>query len=581
MANMIKLAPGLSFDAEEFACEVSAAIGNRGGGKSNGCAVAVEQLLDARVQVIILDYVGIWFALRLRADGKTPSSYDVPILGGCHGDVELSAQAGAVVAEALAERRTSCILDLSLFSKSDRARFATDFAETFFRAKKQHRGPSLIVLEEAQRFVPQRVYKGQERMLGAFEEIAEVGRNFGIGLFLISQRPQNINKSVLNLADNLFAYRTIGTHERQSLEEWVQEKGADGQRDIGSALPGLPTGTCYAWSPTRHLFGKYVIRLKSTYDSGATPLTVQKNVAPKALDLEELVAAMGKAVDASRKGTPSTMAGEVSSLRRQVAALQEENARLLTRSTDGGGSKAPPGVVKAIDRAMQLVNSFWGDLVSREAPKIESVARQLSECRVQVERMTGVASRTPPSGRDEMRIVFGNSRKPTGSPRSRDQAPAGWERVSLSAGELRILTAVAQHGGQGEATREQLTVICGYKRSSRDTYLQRLRSGGLVTVEDDRFVCTPRGDAHLGPNYRLLPTGADLLAYWMRELPEGERKILELAASQHPGGVSKDLIESALGYKRSSRDTYIQRLRARQLVTVREGTITASEMLFD
>ena len=186
--------------------------------------MAVEQLLDAGVQVVVIDYVGIWFSLRLEADGKTPSQYDIPVLGGRHGDVDLSPSAGAVVAEALAERRSSAILDVSLFSKADRARFATDFAEAFFRAKKQHRSPCLVVLEEAQRYVPQRVFKGQERMLGAFEEIAEVGRNFGIGLFLISQRPQKINKDVLNLADNLLAFRTIGKHERVALEEWVQEK---------------------------------------------------------------------------------------------------------------------------------------------------------------------------------------------------------------------------------------------------------------------------------------------------------------------------------------------------------------------
>lgn len=37
--GMIKLAPGLEFDAAKFATEVVASLGNRGGGKSNGAAV--------------------------------------------------------------------------------------------------------------------------------------------------------------------------------------------------------------------------------------------------------------------------------------------------------------------------------------------------------------------------------------------------------------------------------------------------------------------------------------------------------------------------------------------------------------
>lgn len=196
MNRAVRLAPGLSFSAAELATEVIASLGNRGGGKSNGAVVVAEELLAAGVPVVVLDHVGIWFALRLLADGKTPSPHQIPVLGGEHGDIGLVPTAGSTVAEALAERQSSAVLDVSSFSKTDRCRFAADFAESFFRAKKRHPGPVQLVLEEAQRYVPQKLFTGQERMLGAFEEIAEVGRNYGVGLHLISQRPQKINKDV-------------------------------------------------------------------------------------------------------------------------------------------------------------------------------------------------------------------------------------------------------------------------------------------------------------------------------------------------------------------------------------------------
>ena len=138
VASKLVIAPGLTFDAAELATEVVASLGNRGGGKSNGAAVIAEGLIASAVQVVVLDYVGIWFSICLMPDGKTVSPYRIPVLGGAHGDIALAATAGIVVAEALASRRSSAILDISGFSKQDRCRFATDFAEAFFRAKKKH-----------------------------------------------------------------------------------------------------------------------------------------------------------------------------------------------------------------------------------------------------------------------------------------------------------------------------------------------------------------------------------------------------------------------------------------------------------
>jgi hypothetical protein len=66
-------------------------------------------------------------------------------------------------------------------------------------------------------------------------------------------------------------------------------------------------------------------------------------------------------------------------------------------------------------------------------------------------------------------------------------------------GERRILTAIAQH--PDGVTREQLTVLTGYKRSSRDTYLQRLRAQALV-AETDRIRVTAQGLTWLGPNFK-------------------------------------------------------------------------------
>jgi hypothetical protein len=62
-----------------------------------------------------------------------------------------------------------------------------------------------------------------------------------------------------------------------------------------------------------------------------------------------------------------------------------------------------------------------------------------------------------------------------------------------------------------------------------------------------------------------------LFEHWKRKLPEGERRVLEVLVAAYP----------ATGYKRSSRDAYLQRLGARRLVEVDGSEVKASDHLFD
>jgi hypothetical protein len=77
----------------------------------------------------------------------------------------------------------------------------------------------------------------------------------------------------------------------------------------------------------------------------------------------------------------------------------------------------------------------------------------------------------------------------------------------LPPGEKAVLIAAAQFG---TVEREQLTVLTGYKRSSRDAYIQRLREKGLITVNGGSIDPTEAGLAALPADYEPLPSGDDL-----------------------------------------------------------------------
>jgi hypothetical protein len=121
-----------------------------------------------------------------------------------------------------------------------------------------------------------------------------------------------------------------------------------------------------------------------------------------------------------------------------------------------------------------------------------------------------------------------------------------------------------------------------YRRSSRDTYLQRLTAGGYVQAQGDRIVPTAEGIAALGDDFQALPTGDELRQHWLGILPEGEKRILHALIECHPEDLARDELDEITGYKRSSRDTYLQRMMAKMIVVESgRGRVKASETLFE
>jgi hypothetical protein len=78
-----------------------------------------------------------------------------------------------------------------------------------------------------------------------------------------------------------------------------------------------------------------------------------------------------------------------------------------------------------------------------------------------------------------------------------------------------------------------------------------------------------------------MPTGSALREHVLERLPEGERRILEFLISHYPNAVERQQIDAATSYQRSSRDAYLQRLGARDLVEARGRDVKASDNLFD
>lgn len=560
MNKLLRIASGLDLPLDAVTQKL-AWLGRTGSGKTYGCKRMVEQMLRAGAQVVILDGAGVWPGLRL---GK--KSFDVPVLGGLYGDIPLESTAGALVADVVVDRGISMVLDVSQMLDAERTRFSTAFAQHFFQRKKAAPSAVHLVLEECQDYVPQNFQAGEERMLHEFVRLAKQGRSLGIGLSFISQRPQEINKKALNQTECVFAFQMTGPQERKALEYWLNDKGFEGK--LSEILPRLEVGAPHVWSPQWLKISKVVRILPiDSLDTSQTPKVGGKSFAHKKLepiDLKALTAAMADTVERAKAEDPKE-------LRKRIAELEKE----LTKKPTAAPKRVEVPVVsadmaarleKVLDRAKTDAELALG-LVDKLKEAIAPIRFQTKEYNDGKPLFLSTGARAASQKLREAPAIHRETPKPVN----------GTGVASLPKGERAIMIAIAQH--QAGVTREQLTVLTGYKRSTRDAYLQRLSTSGHVDASNGMITATADGRHALGGDYQPLPTGHALLEHWLNRLPEGERKILEVAAAEFPEAVSRDWIGECTGYKRSTRDAYLQRLSTRKLVKTERDGIRLSEEL--
>jgi len=557
--KQLKISDDLSLPIDA-ATQTFAFIARKGAGKTYAAGKLAECLMDAGVQVVILDSVGNWWGLRLDADGKS-AAYDIPVIGGLRGDIPLEATGGQLIADTVVETGRSLIIDVSQFSKHDRQRFATDFGERLWLKKKaeRHPNPVHLVIEESQLIVPESVRGDSARMVGIYEEIIRLGRNYGIGVSMISQRPQSVNKEVLNQTECLFALQVNGAHERKALKEWITHQGLE--KSLVDELPGLPIGTAFVWSPQwLGILQKVRVGKKKTFDASATPkvggVQVRRDLKP--LELTDLQERMKATIEKAKAEDPKELRKEIATLKRQLS----------------NNAPDPQSVERAVNQAVTEAQKEW-QRAQRENEKAINDLRGRLDRIAQLATMNGNAPALTEYKPVKPRVVVDRSAPPP-LPRRTSEA----ESSQLPEGERKVLAALIQYPNGLE--RSQIAILTGYsKRSTRDAYIQRLRLKTYCDVRGSKVFATDEGRTAL-PDFEPLPSGDALQAYWLNRLPEGERKVLEYLISQYPNEVSREEVSEKTGYeKRSTRDAYIQRLGLKELVVASHGEVKASDELFD
>lgn len=629
MSKLLKISNDVSLPLEAIT-ERIAFLGQSGSGKTYAAMRFAELILDLLGWIIVLDPQGVWWGLLSRADGKA-SGYPVTVFGGRHAHVPIIPGAGRLVAEVIFSNKLRAVIDVSQMTMSDQVMFASAFAERLFELFAADPTPAHLFLEEAHTFLPQNLPPdgrgGDPRrspavMLNRFERIARQGRSQGIGLSMISQQPQAVNKKALNQAGTLFAMRTIGKHERKAIVDWMADKASDeGQLHLDQKLTKLETGEVWIASPNLlRTFTKSTITEKVTFDSSATPKFGEKQVVPKVLakvDVDRLRDAMAAAVAEAEADDPKALKKKIAELERELKKKQPaapapkpQKAKLVEVPVVRPRERA------AMDRLAKQLERIHSEIValpSKLSPlritaedlksKLGAVLSARVDDRPKLVAPNGHTNGTDYGPRVALIREAASSRLKA-DPRAlaeirnvtkveySDRAPAGARRIDahpeaqpmpglekLTTGERRMLEAVAGEYPK-PMTIKRLSAVMGIPvtHGSFRTWLPHLNALGLVRRDRgaELVSMTELGLTRVDPSAvgRPAPSGPELVAHWKRrlKLTAGEIRMLDIVLD-HPGGIEREALAEHMGLHvdHGSFRTWLPHLNALELVSAPRG----------
>lgn len=590
----LKLADNLALPLASVT-ETFAIIAKRRVGKSNLAVRMAEVMYDLGIPWCAIDPKGDWWGIRSSADGKRPG-LSVIVFGGKHGDLPLSPDAGSYMADLIAQKRITCVLDVSQFTKGEQIRFLYAFATRLLAVNEE---PLHLFFEECDDYIPQQAMNFKEpdarqlseiMVVRAFSKLVRHGGFKGIGCTLITQRVALVSKNVLSQVETFFLLRTIEPLDITEVQKRV--KAHPRSLEILESLPSLPVGSGWVYSPA---FLELVDRIeifdrRSTFDSGRTPKMGEKRVDPTRLaevdlaairDAMESFVAEAKANDPAELRVRATRAErEVELLRGQIIELQDHP--MISYQEKETIVEVVPDEVVAISRS--LVRSLGGELDSIRivTEQMDKLAREaLDRVEELVKQRTVVGS--------EVRTIEGTGSAPITTPRpvrgrARVDTPSDTPRVNredagsgvLSKAQKQILTALAQYHPVPQRI-ERIAVLTGRKIAGHfENELRALKQKGCIEGVRSQLEITEVGFVALGPFDRL-PTGKALIDYWVARLPKAEAEILTFLTDHYPDSYRTAQVAEATGRQVAGHfENSVRALTKRELIVRDRGILSAS-----
>jgi hypothetical protein len=546
-----------------------------GGGKSWLIRRLAEQLFG-KVPVIIVDREGEFSTLREKLGF---------VLVGQGGETPADVRSAKMVAEKLLELRASAVCDLYELKHETRHEWVKAFVNGLVDAPKRLWGPTVIIIDEAHLFCPEKG-QGESVAYGAVADLAGQGRKRGFGIVLATQRLSKLSK---NATGEMFNQAAGPTARQADRDRAAYEMGISDRKEIkefSETLRRLENGNFF-FQGRAVAMDRVLVKVGSVEtthpEAGSTKFKAGPPPAP-----EEIKALLPKLADLPKAAedkarTEGELRAEIRQLKQMLRSAQHDKPPVRTDTQTV--HVADP---RAIERAVKEAAVAWQKAIAERDAYINKFKALVKTLNHQTSLLDALLHDAPiglPKIQPKHIQLASKPLEPRHIP-SRPLVPArtfpdGDEAGStpLPSSERTVLRAIAQY--EGGVERNHLSILTGYKRSTRDAYVARLRTKNMVEDRGGKIVPTELGLSALGAEFEPLPQGEELQRYWLARLPKGEKEIFEILLAAGGELVSREILTEQTGYKRSTRDAYLARMAAKKIVeSVGRGEVKAAPLLF-
>jgi len=546
---------------------------NSGGGKSWMLRALVEQV-GSRIPTIVLDPEGEFATLRERLD---------MVLVGSDGDVDPDPRSAALLCRKLVELRLSAVVDLYDLRLDQRRAFVRTFIEALIDLPRKLWGPTLVVLDEAHKFAPEKG-SGQAESTDAVISLMSQGRKRGYGGILVTQRLSKLHKDAVGECNNVMIGRCVQDVDIKRSGDLLGMSAQD-----RGLLRSLRPGEFHGFGPAFTHDGIVLFRTRkcdTTHPDARTRHRIKPPAPSKAiLDvLPELADLPARA--AEERATLEAATAEVERLTRELAkARQARPVQAAPATVDRAQVRA---VAKTVgDRWREAVRSRderWREILRTRDERWRSAVHDVLEPVVgqiekgarlkdidlalpvldlspeEIAKMEALIATPPPPTKKLRELMGGNNGRAAPSPRAEVSG-------DLSPSASKILAALAQF--DDGLTLRRLGTITGLamRGGSFNKTMAMLRENAYVEGgRGEPLRITAAGRAVVGEP-EPLPTGPALLDHWRAKLRNRSAETIFDAFVQHGELSLHELGEvTGLATRGGSFNKAMARIRAMGLV---------------
>ncbi len=462
----INIAQGVDIDAQKLLTGRCCVIGQSGSGKSFLIGVIAEELSKSRLPFLIIDTEGEYVNL-----GK---AYGLIVVGsGSEANIGLDTDYALLFRQSI-QAKKPVVMDVSDAVDPQQAVYGA--VRALYEVEEELRSPYLVIIEEADKFVPQVV----KSRINIIEEVSVRGRKRGIGLLVATQRPANISKNVLAQCSYGFIGKLTIENDFDSISILLEN------RKRMEEVAKLGTGEFLPFGMGSE--GVFKVKSRSIAHAGGTP----------SIDFSE--------------GADISLESVISQLRNAVPVQKvnrQPRQKMHAKSTPEKRNAEEISVISGIHEKEELVQRLQGTkgAITRFIPKRGYGIESVDTVYVPFVRVKILVPAGKGSEYDEIEAIYDDGMREVslaGSPKILRHAPQ--KARSLNAEESSALGMLRR---LKHAKSARLAKACGLPEERMEKMLIELENRGLLSFDgkEYRALQLPKTNKRMPQTFETNPEG--------------------------------------------------------------------------